>query len=83
MSAYEHCERQVDIFRHLEQDGVSEQYWRTLEAKVNSTEHRSLDSLKLAIKREWKKLCIDDMCFAIGCWSQRLRACVKARGGRF
>lgn len=57
--------------------------WGVLEAKVNATSHKSLESLKRALRREWKKLPMAVIWSAVNSWRGRLRACVKARGGRF
>lgn len=57
--------------------------WGTLEARVNATQHRSLNELKRAVQREWKKLSMGMVCSSIELWRSRLRACVKANGGRF
>jgi inhibitor of nuclear factor kappa-B kinase subunit alpha len=57
--------------------------WGILEAKVNATKYRSLDSLKRAVQREWKKLPMGVIGSVIDLWRPRLRACKKANGGRF
>jgi transposase len=57
--------------------------WGILEARVNATNHRSLDSLKRALQREWKKLSMNQIRTAVGSWRRRLKACVDANGGRF
>ncbi len=57
--------------------------WGILEARVNATAHRSLDSLKRAVKREWNKLSMHQIRAAVGSWRRRLKACVDANGGRF
>lgn len=55
--------------------------WGLLEARVNSTTHRSLESLRRAIRREWLKLELDEICSSINCWRERLTKVVKQRGG--
>ncbi len=57
--------------------------WGILEARVNSTRHTSLESLKAKLQREWDALSIDTVRIAIDSWPKRLRAVVNARGGRF
>lgn len=57
--------------------------WGTLEARVNAKFHRSLDSLKRALIREWKKLPMDHVRAAIGSWRHRLSKVVGQEGGRF
>jgi inhibitor of nuclear factor kappa-B kinase subunit alpha len=57
--------------------------WGVLEARVNATQHRSLNELKRAVRREWKKLPMGVVRSVIDLWRPRLRACKKANGGRF
>ena len=57
--------------------------WGILEARVNATAHRTLDSLKRAVQREWAKLSMHLIRTAVGSWRRRLQACVDANGGRF
>jgi inhibitor of nuclear factor kappa-B kinase subunit alpha len=57
--------------------------WGILEARINATKHRSLDSLKQALHREWKKLSMHEIRTSINSWCSRLQACVDAEGGRF
>lgn len=57
--------------------------WGILEAKVNATKYHRLNSLKRAVQREWKKLPMGMVRSVIDLWRPRLRACVKANGGRF
>jgi len=57
--------------------------WGILEARVNATKHRTLDSLKQAVQREWNKLSMHLIRNAVGSWRRRLKACVDASGGRF
>ncbi len=57
--------------------------WGILGPKVNATKHKSLDSLKRAISREWEKLPMEVVCSAVNSWRRRLKACVDANGGRF
>jgi len=57
--------------------------WGILEARVNAIAHRSLASLKRAVRREWTKLSMHLIRTAVGSWRRRLQACVNARGGRF
>lgn len=57
--------------------------WGTLEARVNATPHRSIESLKAKLIQEWDALSFDLVRAAIGCWRRRLALIVKHRGGRF
>ena len=57
--------------------------WGILEAKVNATRHTSLDSLKAKIVKEWNDLPMEVVRTAIDAWPRRLRAAVRAKGGRF
>src|SRR5271165_2778835 len=42
--------------------------WGVLEARVNATVHRTLDSLKRAVQREWAKLSMHLIRTAVGSW---------------
>ena len=57
--------------------------WGILEARVNATKHKSLESLKRAVQREWEKLSMEVIRTAVNSWRRRLQACVDATGGRF
>lgn len=57
--------------------------WGTLEAKVNATYHRSIDSLKKKLIEEWHKLPMKQIRAAIDCWRRRLERVVEHSGGRF
>ena len=57
--------------------------WGILEARVNSTRHTSLDSLKAKLLREWDLLSMDMVRTAIDAWPKRLKALIRKRGGRF
>lgn len=57
--------------------------WGILEAKVNSSRHKSIDSLKTKLLREWAALSMDIVRKAIDSWPMRLRAVIQKRGGRF
>jgi inhibitor of nuclear factor kappa-B kinase subunit alpha len=57
--------------------------WGILEARINAKAHRSLNSVKRAVKREWAKLSMHEIRSAVDSWRRRLQACVDADGGRF
>lgn len=57
--------------------------WGTLEPKVSAKQHRSLDSMKRALRREWAKLSMKTIRAAIDKWEDRLNATVTRGGGRF
>lgn len=57
--------------------------WGTLEAKVNTTPHRSIESLKRKLIKEWANLPMDLVRASIDCWRRRLSLTVKQKGGRF
>ena len=57
--------------------------WGVLEARVNATRHKSVESLKAKLTKEWESLSMDYVRAAIEGWPGRLRATVKAKGGRF
>lgn len=56
--------------------------WGVLEAKVNATQHRNLDSMKAAIQREWTNLSMESVRAAINGWQRRLTAIIEQDGGR-
>ena len=57
--------------------------WGVLEARVNATRHKRVESLKAKLTKEWESLSMDYVRAAIEGWPGRLRATVKAKGGRF
>jgi transposase len=57
--------------------------WGILEAKVNARVHRSLDSLKSAIQKEWDALPMKTVRKSIDAFPARLRAVIHKKGGRF
>lgn len=57
--------------------------WGVLEAKVNAKQHRTLDLLKAAIVKEWKKLSMKTVRATIESWRDRLKRVVDQNGGRF
>jgi inhibitor of nuclear factor kappa-B kinase subunit alpha len=57
--------------------------WGVLEARVNAMIHRSLNSLKQKLIKEWDRLSMDYVRATIDALPKRLRAVVKAKGGRF
>lgn len=57
--------------------------WGTLEPRVNAKQHRSLESMKRALVREWDKLSMKTVRAAIDKWETRLNAIVQKDGGRF
>ncbi|MCA9813148.1 MAG: transposase [Nitrosarchaeum sp.] len=57
--------------------------WGVLEANVNASRHKSLESLKAKLLEEWDKLDMSMIRTAIDAWKKRLRLVVKRKGGRF
>lgn len=57
--------------------------WGILESKVNAYSHRSLDSLKSALQREWDNLSMEIVRKSIDAFPKRLNAVIRHRGGRF
>ncbi|CAF3513559.1 unnamed protein product [Rotaria socialis] len=55
----------------------------TLEAIVNAKPHRSLESLKRMLIREWNRLQMDIVRAAIDTWRRRLALVVKHKERRF
>ena len=57
--------------------------WGVLEGRVNAKQHRSIESLKRALAREWDKLSMETVCAAIGSWRKRLEQVIRQNGGQF
>ncbi|CAF1098111.1 unnamed protein product, partial [Didymodactylos carnosus] len=57
--------------------------WGILETIVNARQHRSLESLKRMLVREWNRLPMDTVRAAIDSWRRRLALVVKHKGDRF
>ena len=55
--------------------------WSILESKVCATPHKSLNSLKLSLEREWAKISDDTLRKIVEKFRERLKAVVKAKGG--
>jgi hypothetical protein len=57
--------------------------WGTLEEVVNKSPHRSIESLKKKLIREWDRLSMKTVRASIDSWRSRLSMVVKRKGGRF
>jgi hypothetical protein len=57
--------------------------WSILEARACANPHKSLESLKQALLREWEKMSAEEVRAICENFPKRLRACIKARGGHF
>ncbi|XP_055918417.1 uncharacterized protein LOC129950507 [Eupeodes corollae] len=57
--------------------------WSELENMACKTPHRNLDSLKAALLKAASSIPIDTVRAVIDQWPQRLKACIKAKGGHF
>lgn len=57
--------------------------WSILEARACATPHKSLESLKQALLREWDKITLREVRAISENFPKRLRACIKAKGGHF
>lgn len=57
--------------------------WTELEHKACRTPHRNLDSLKKSLVKAANEMSLDTVRAAIDQWPQRLKACIKAKGGHF
>lgn len=56
--------------------------WGILEARVNAKRHRSIESLKTALIKEWDNLPMEMVRNSIDSWIPRLNAVVQKKGGR-
>jgi hypothetical protein len=57
--------------------------WAALAAKVNKSQHCTVDHLRHALQREWNDLSMDTVRNSIHQWRERLRLCIRAKGGLF
>lgn len=57
--------------------------WSILEQKACSTNHKSVESLKLSLQREWAKISNHQLSNIVKNFRKRLKACVVAEGGNF
>lgn len=57
--------------------------WSVLEAKACSKAHKTIDSLKNALKKAWDDIDVDYLRATVDSFPKRLKACVAAEGGRF
>ncbi|PZC81589.1 hypothetical protein B5X24_HaOG212513 [Helicoverpa armigera] len=57
--------------------------WTELELRACRKSHPNLESLKRALVREAKRILLEKIRAAIDDWPNRLRACIKNRGGNF
>ncbi|GBM01374.1 hypothetical protein AVEN_135796-1 [Araneus ventricosus] len=57
--------------------------WSILEYRACTKPHKSLDSLKQSIQREWDRLKIEDLQSIAENFNKRLRLCITAKGGHF
>ena len=55
--------------------------WANLEARACAKPHKSLDSLKLSLQREWQKIPQDELRNAVGKFRTRLQAVISQKGG--
>ena len=85
------CERHFpDFLHHTEWPSNSPDLnpldysiWGILKDKACTTRHRSLEALKASLQRAWNDIDIDVLRATVDSFPKRLRACVRARGGRF
>lgn len=57
--------------------------WSILESKACAKPHKSVKSLKLALKKEWNKLSLETLKNVVDNFPKRLDLCIKAGGGHF
>ena len=57
--------------------------WSILEARACAKSHKSLDSLKQALLREWDKISVQELRAICKNFPKRLKACIRAKGGHF
>lgn len=57
--------------------------WGTLEERVNSKYHSSIESLKASILKEWDNLTMEEVRKSIDAWPRRLRSVLTKKGDRF
>jgi len=57
--------------------------WSILEARACAKPHKSLESLRRSLEREWSKLSVQELRRICENFSVRLKLCIKAGGGHF
>ena len=57
--------------------------WGVLEASVAARNVKSLDRLRRVVQEEWDKMPMKIVRAAIDSWPDRIRRCIRKRGGRF
>ena len=57
--------------------------WSILEARACAKPHKSLDSLRQALTREWKKMSLEEVRRIVENFPKRLRLCIEAKSGHF
>ena len=55
--------------------------WSILETRACAKPHKSLESLRQSLLREWKKISPEEVRTIVQNFSTRLSLCIKARGG--
>lgn len=57
--------------------------WSVLEEMACSKPHTNLETLKKSLTKSWKKFPMNVVRAAVGEWRDRLKCCVKSKGGHF
>ena len=71
----------ADVAR-FEPDGLLDDLG-VLEARVAARKMKSLGHLRRVVQEEWDKLPMTIVRAAIDSWPDRIRRCIRKRGGRF
>jgi hypothetical protein len=54
-----------------------------LEARTCAKPHKSLESLKQSLRREWDRISVEEVRRVAENFMKRLRLCIKAKGSHF
>ena len=57
--------------------------WSILERKACATRHTTVDSLKRALEKAWRKIMVKQLTGIVENFPKRLKACISAKGGHF
>lgn len=57
--------------------------WSSLQASVSAVKHPTVALFQRVLQRQWQRLSLDTVRNSINAWRDRLRQCVRARGGLF
>lgn len=57
--------------------------WSIMQQKLSGTRYTTLEQLKVALKRAWDEITVEQCASIVANFRKRLRACITAEGGHF